>query len=353
MRRGQITAFIIIGIVALFSVGFTIYLINTISSNSAKINVQKQSTGVHSCVESAAAAAILQMGAQGGTDGGQAMINGGAMQIGIKAYEDLGYVNLQPLCLAGGPNRPGIDLSRTCLSATYQTTEPDASVIQNYLDRTIQTNIKYCGVQSKVTVIYGGDDVSIITDNVSVQLPFRLKRVFNLAFAVAQMDTSDVSFDKRTVTSLGGCDGQFGECVFPLMFVTSQRVNGDYSIVRITDTAANHIIGGKPFVFQYAVEDRPPAFTDYPSTTWHYYSDTGDNKYVTVSVADPDEDEITVSCSTPAGLTVDCNTGQTVNGIGPHVITLLGGSGEVTVTATANNKPTSISFQVQDLATIV
>jgi hypothetical protein len=223
------------------------------------------------------------------------------------------------------------------MPGTYQVFQPDDRVIQYALRDAIQQNAAGCEVTEPLEVVLGEDDISIVGENSSVSVPVRFKRVYNLAYQVAAKDTRDPAFDKRNPALVSGCPESDNNCVLPGLVASTQEA-GDYTLVVISDN--NYKLKGRPFLFMFAAEDRPPVFRGVPGGTINY--DAGHE--LSMTVADPDENQVTVSCT---GIDATVNPG-TIDGIGAVTITLNSGSGDLECTATAKGRSTTIIIQVEE-----
>lgn len=302
-HRGQITIFIIAGIAMVLILGLVVYLIGNASHATPKLEVQPSDAAVQACIEQATAVALEELGQSGGYADGT-FLGTNRISYGIRAASSsnlFGQVTLDPLCLRNGPNRPNADGdgNNSCMGGTYQVFQPDNQVIQYQLAQSIQNHLSGCGYNRTVNVLFGIDDITVQTESETVRLPYRIKRIYDAAFRIAQQDTQDAFYDKRSVSSLLLCPEQRnnGDCFFSGMSATSSIVSGVH-VVSIID--AGRQIQGAPFVFEYAVEDRPPVF---------FLGETGSEQYQTqtvtvdpstepivLRVVDPDEDTLAVTC---------------------------------------------------------
>lgn len=322
MRRGQLTSFIIVGIVILFVLALAVYYVGVLKQQTPVIDTPAEKGNLRACLEQSLDLAMLTVAAHGGTDlqngNGVRLTRAGQtaaedFRLGVQQYPhaipnayQLGYaqsgtLNFQPLCLARGPNRPNTagSTANDCLSTSYQTTQPDDAVLQYQLALLTSANAEQCGVVDPVQVLFGADDVTATAGNITVRNAGRFKRVYNAARAVARVDVLDALFDKRSATSVGGClePSANNECLLAGMVLSVSHEQG-VDIVSITDTART--VAGQDLVFSYAVANRPPVFIGYEPSTLPLVGITIPPSPATVVIhaADADEfDVLSASCS--------------------------------------------------------
>jgi hypothetical protein len=319
MKRGQITLFIIVGIVVLFVAAFSMYIIAAIEHREPIIEEPPEQLQDRLCLRSAAEGALRTVGLQGGTNEMQSTVlaNGEQVRIGIRqgsrvtseqfsnpATAWFGSLNLQPLCLANGPNRPnaGLDETNTCLPGTYNVFQPVTDVLQYQVKVFTEQNLEAAGCnQGPVTVVFGGDDVTVFTANTTARIPVRFKRMYNAAYMVALAEMKTITFNADGATTIPGCDetSYRNECLFNGMSVTAVD-EGSIRVVTIADSVRQ--LEGEPFVFRFAIENRYPVITSLPAQPIAVTADnTAAPTTITVSSADPDEDSISVTCQLDSG----------------------------------------------------
>ena len=333
MKRGQITSFIIVGIVIIFVLAFAVYISYLLGAKPPKIDVPPEKGNLRVCLEQASRLSLVQVGLQGGTASAVShgfvltpaenvsinIISGNPVAVNAPAFAKwYGLLKFQPLCLRQGTNRPNASLNNEndCLAGTYQIDQPDTDVLQAELERLITVKASACGVSGPITVTFGANDVTVQSTNVSAIIPIRFKRVYNAAFMLARKDATDATFDKRNPTTVLGCiePANNNNCLLAGMAVNMTQAPGA-SIVEIVDTAKPVPVTNQPFIFRFAVANRAPAIVSVapslpPMDPQVWQLAPGVPIDITITSADPDEyDVLTITCTKPNWIT--CTTTQT------------------------------------------
>jgi hypothetical protein len=211
---------------------------------------------------------------------------------------------LTPLCDYFGensPNKQGMHFA----CETYDIPSPNSKdSIQEYIEDYIEDNLHYCANYSTFKeltgseIVYGdvnttilfaddtitidatypveisikGTDTIINLESYSVKLKTRLKQIHELASHIIEKDVNDVFFHMiRDAGLLTDCQSRTGgnEACLKEGMLIRRKVDpclrsglcpekGRFDdIVYITDTKVG--LGGQPYIFQFAVENRPPA----------------------------------------------------------------------------------------------
>jgi hypothetical protein len=330
MRKGQVTLFIIVGIVILFSLAFGVYLMSSIQAPDPEFT-PVQNTEVKACLEQVSEQAVEDILLRAST-GAPSELTAEQVRIAIRqgspltveqyqasVYKQLGLFNLQPLCLADGPNRPNAagDGMNSCFSPTYQLFEHDTEVLQHALQEAIRAYMAdACGQYGQVTVIFGGDDVTVRTENATATVPVRFKRIYNAGFVLLQQEVMNLEHDLRSPL-LPGCDepANGNDCLVPGL-----AVNADTSVpntlITIVDSATK-LHGQSPYM-RLVIENRHPVITAVTGSTAATGKPSPSMQAIIVTHLDPDEDDVTVIVSPQPGW-LNVVTDDTVR---PHVTRL-------------------------------
>ncbi|MFH1174697.1 MAG: hypothetical protein V1725_06180 [archaeon] len=200
----------------------------------------------------------------------------------------LGQNVLQKLCSPTGPNRYQVsaDSTRTCwniLNGTPNVQEELAGYMQKQLKGCVNFS-EYANISQhnitvvdnpNITITYGVDGFAIDVTypfvvyihgrepivsfaKFSRQYPVRLKEMFQKITTIIGRDARSVLFNLSDIPgSYSGWPADY--VVYRAMNVCTDPLCGVYyydDIIQIIDTAS--LVKGKPFLFQFAVQDRPP-----------------------------------------------------------------------------------------------
>jgi hypothetical protein len=393
-KRGQITLFILLGIILLFAFGFLLYIKAKVQTNdlanqakktpSEYVKPERLNEYVSSCLDEAAKEGLLLIGLQGG--------NIYEYQNGTTKIETIKYIplefnnistnvsygliwdskfpdfspstakylvpfypgpnldllsyygnnNLSYLCQPNGPNQDisGIGLERlkgeTCIFSDSKKSGYGPNSIQEQLSFFISKKLKSCidlssipelrgkvveQGQYKVSVLLGSDDVLItasiplkLTEEgtlVNKQLSFsslqkiRLKRIYEFAHALVELDKKKVKFYKNNMSEVvytlsNRYKSGFSITTFcPYCNFTQNTGYTNDQIVTITDS--NSRLYGSSYVFRFAVENRYPAldniYTPLHTDKYDYIVGEGQTIKFTPQGYDPDETNLSYNYS--------------------------------------------------------
>lgn len=330
MRRGQITIFIIVGIVLLFILGFAVYMLRLVQVPG--VELEPGPTDDRSGCLERVSEHVLLTAASGGANprirvGGTTVVPPTQYffypltDAEYQNYRDVvqfGIYKFEPLCLLHGPNRPNASGNgwSSCMSGTYQLWhESDDETLQHYLQQEINRALgdANCSVYGEATVILGTDDVTVSTRNASAVVPMRFKRLHNAAVRIAQADISSIAYDLTRPAQIFTCDEPLlgNICILPEMNVSVQH--GDVHIVSVNDSYRR--INGVAPVYRFAIENRAPVIFTYPNAgaggsppyapaaaqmlTADYNPQTGRSSPMRIDVVskDPDDEALRGVCS--------------------------------------------------------
>ncbi|MBN2567174.1 hypothetical protein JXB02_03775 [Candidatus Woesearchaeota archaeon] len=256
-----------------------------------------------------------------------------------------GWRTMPNLCDKYGPNQYNPKMPRlSCEDTTYH----NINTIQQQLNHYISSQVGVCSNFTafaeafgynvtkgniSTSVILGLDDVQVrvtypIVISVAGKEPItqfikfeenpkiRLKRIYNLANAVAKRDVRDIEFnlssdfidvpDCRFYTSVGESRNCY-RTYFDIRRYDRLEVcpgcagdTGHADIFQITDTET--FLYGKPYIFQFAVENRIPALDPIwedtiNNTIWDILVYEGDTIQIQPFGYDPDEDGLVYNYS--------------------------------------------------------
>ncbi len=410
LKKGQVTMFIIIGLIVLIVIMFLLFITNSIKSDQATRNVEvigsmfekqgKYHGYVLSCVDQALKNGVFLVGMQGGAiydyeaKGGKHYLGPGngypygkyilpyrydgviynvsygivSPQLGSLYHPDIPfypygltklvsnpkiispfYVNvfgnfpsspLTPLCDYHGSNRR--ELSDTVACETYDSRNVhDTNSVQEYLERYIEnytmgcvnlkslpelagSNIRKGNITANVTfgeshvfadvtipifIELGNVKTVIQLKDFQVRLNVRLKKIHELVSHLIENDVNNIFFNiVRDASSVDNCKditGGNAPCLKPGMQVVKKSnvcldtglcTEGKYDDVLIIKDSES-LIDGRPYVFQIAIENRPPALdlirteVGTGSYNYDYVVFNGDEIVIKPVGIDPDEDQ--------------------------------------------------------------
>jgi hypothetical protein len=303
VKRGQITLFIIVGIVVLFVIGGSIYIFSALQPQpSLSGPLTEEST---ECLERASTQAITEMLRVGGIrdseDHAVSIVTDHAIRAEeyLGGYHQYGNYSYKPLCLYNGENRPNADLdfSNSCMTGTYQLFEQNTDVLQYALERNIEQNLitEDCAQRGAVKVLLGGEDVIVRVENQTARIPVRFKKLFNAAYRITneEMTNLDFNMDVDSKTVLGCPEPLYGnKCILPGMDVKTEH-KGEYAHITITDSKS--LIYSDPVALTFEIQNRHPVRTQLlsPQTiTAERYHEGGFGfpQQVKTPMPDPDEE---------------------------------------------------------------
>lgn len=410
IKKGQITMFIIIGLIVLIVLAFLLFISNTIRSDQARRNVEvigsmfvsqgKYHGYVQSCIEQGMKKGLFLLGMQGGViydyqaNGGKHYLGPGngypygkyilpygydgivynvsygitSPQLGSLYHPDVPYypygltrlisnpriispfyVNvfgnfpsspLTPLCDYNGANKRS--LSDTVACETYDSRNVhDKNSVQEYLETYIENytmecvrlkdlpelssaNVKKGSINATVTfgeshvfadvtvpifIELGGIKSVIQLKDFHVRLDVRLKKIHELLSHLIKNEVNNIFFNiVRDASSIDNCKditGGNAVCLRPGMEVikksnvcldTGLCTDGNYDDVLIIRDKKS-LINGKPYIFQVAIQNRPPALdlirkeVGTGSYDYDYVVFNGDEIKIEPVGIDPDEDQ--------------------------------------------------------------
>jgi hypothetical protein len=321
MKRGQITIFIIVGIMILAALGFLIYATSKLRLLDPDIEVNKGDDGCFRLV----AEHVLLSAAAGG-DEPPIFIQKPWVELPDEVVNDraltareyqvlkdgdrlvLGINKFPPLCLRNGPNRPNAsgDGWTPCMSGTYEMFyQSPQETIQRQLQDAIdaQLEVANCAARGPSTVVFGVDDVVISTRNATTVIPIRFKRLHNAAIRVAQEEVKGMfSYDLNIPAGIQACDEPFfgNECLLP-GFKVSVEHGSNHHVVVVSDQA--QLIKGAPPQYRFLIESRYPSVTEYPRDLNDHshlpidlFYSYGGTSLINVRAQDPDDEPLEGSC---------------------------------------------------------
>ena len=334
-KKGQITILLVLAMVLLLVFGLMLYIRGIMKIKPEEVlsgsEVKKKVTeAVEACVQHATQEGLRLVGMQGGAiyktqvegtapllSGKTLLYEGDEVLYAIRegepppppeypvegplgsTYVDIGKLTLKPLCDADGPNVWNLlGAEHTCISYDHPGSPHS---IQDYLRVYILNKSLECMAFSEWASQYGteivpqGDaELEIIMGDkdVTVQLTYplevggsrmssfaylsrvRLKKIYELAYRLAEEDIRDLTFFVDEESSVGGLKtcpsidrlNNNELCLKPGMSVEVIDApctncideKGKFAdIVRIVDEES--LIVGEPYVFQFARENRRPA----------------------------------------------------------------------------------------------
>jgi hypothetical protein len=304
VKRGQITLFLIVGIVILFVIGGSIYIFSALQPQQVLGGpLTEEST---ECLERASTQAITEMLRVGGIrdseDHAVSIVTDRALwpQEYLAGYHQYGNYSYKPLCLYDGENRPNanLDNSTSCMTGTYQLFEQNTDVLQYALERNIEQNLitENCTQRGAVKVLLGGEDVVVRVENQTARIPVRFKKLFNAAYRITneEMTNLDFNMDVDSKTVLGCPEPLYGnKCILPGMDVKTEH-KGEYAHITITD--AKSLIYSDPVALTFEIQNRHPVRTQLlspgqnPIAVEHYHPGFGSPTQVKTPMPDPDEE---------------------------------------------------------------
>jgi hypothetical protein len=309
MKKGQITIFIIVGLVVLLAVGFGMYIITMLDVEEPVIatNVDVDASR---CLQQVSERALQSLAQRDTTSDVIVLADGSIVRVGVKdSGEPLGRYTLQNLCLRGGLNAPNAagDNTNSCFAGTYQRFEPNEQVLQYQLQEHIAREYAVlCGGEVTVAVIFSGDSVTVSTANATTTIPVRFKRIYNAASMIARAEVLKEESDLSDVTSVYGCDEPAfsNECILPGMIV-STRMDAEATIVQVSDTQS--IVNSEPLTYQFAILNRYPVITAPIEVSVPTAAEDGSTTTTTIPVHafDPDDEPLEITCDTTATCTPD------------------------------------------------
>lgn len=352
-RKSQITVFIILGIIIVISMGllFAVNIKNEFSVPLYDIKVKEYITG---CLERVADEGLYLIGRQGGVlyddqikkgsilssrfDYGMFVLkyNTDNVSYGIKRSEiGDGTYMLKPLCNPITKNKYNLlEYEYSCETYEYNIINPGQN-IQDYLKEYVNESMvkkDKCDIELlreygykidkeniKTEVLIGDDDLMIELDypliikvgdksktkllKFSYNPRIRLKKIHELASHLIGFksleevnplvgDIYNIDFDIVNEAGSNKLRCRTGSCLLEGMEVKKiKNVYGYDDILQIIDNKS--ILYGKPYVFQFAIENRPPDLEDAADVN------IGINEPFIIELVfhDPDEDTPSYSSS--------------------------------------------------------
>lgn len=325
VKRGQVTIFIIVGLVLVIVVGFAVFIMNLLNTDEPDLGVDP-SDDSRGCLERVSRHVLLTTAAGGaepplyvlGTT--HAPPNTFFDEYNERALTDLEYqqhkdwlrfgINrFAPLCIRAGPNRPNAsgDGWSSCMSGTYNVFTPDETTIQHAVRQRIDAELRTanCGAQPPSTVLFGADEVAVYTQNNTATIPIRFKALHNAAVRVALAEINAIDYNTTNQDSIPGCDEPLhgNQCILPGMRISFEHGTTHHNIT-VIDT--QYLINNQQPVYRFAIENRLPLITTYPNTgAANGYGHTQSTvqstlpplpQTIPVTARDPDEQALDVEC---------------------------------------------------------
>jgi len=410
LKKGQVTMFIIVGLLILIAVVFIVFVSSTISDNKIKRSIEDMTIKfdregeyyhyIHECTSQAMKNGLFLVGMQAGpiydyqATGGKHYLGPGSgypygqyvipydhngkiynVSYGIVApqtgslyhpvipYYPYGitklvsnpkiispfYVNvfgnfpsnpMTPLCDSFGKNR--MELSETVVCETYDSrNEHDGNCVQEYLERYIENytmsciklerfpelssySVKKGNATARITfgeshvmaevempVFIELDDVKSVIKlkDFEVRENVRLKKLHELASHMIDNEVNNVFFnivrDAGLINDCKDITGGNTYCLKDGMQIAKMRnvclgqglcIEGNYDDV-LTITDYESLMNGRPYVFQFAIENRPPALDlireEIGTGSFNYDYVVFENEVIDIlpTGIDPDEDQ--------------------------------------------------------------
>ncbi len=173
---------------------------------------------------------------------------------------------------------------------TAQKVPPDVSL--SFEDKAVRIAVLF-----PINISLLGKEPSIILASFHTDIPLRLKSMYKFMRYAIEKDNTDLSYNIKN-----DVQNPYAKPGFTTEFISAgeNSIGGDY-IVRVSDTDPHYSLYGQPFIFEYAVKNRPPVL-EYiplsdlnnegvfnPSLSHEFEVTEGDDIKMYISAIDPDD----------------------------------------------------------------